>query len=132
MLFCTFGLPKIIQSDNGPENVNETMRALVTLTGVDHRFISPYNPRADGKVERAIGTVMGIIKKELHGSDTHWPLIEPFAQLAFFNKISSLTNSSPFSLMFGRALNEIKDYTTEPPTVVSVADWKEHQKEVLS
>jgi RNase H-like domain found in reverse transcriptase/Integrase core domain/Integrase zinc binding domain/Reverse transcriptase (RNA-dependent DNA polymerase)/Chromo (CHRromatin Organisation MOdifier) domain len=131
-LFCTFGVPKIVQSDNGPEFVNEVLRALVRLTGVDHRFISPYNPRADGKVERSIGTVMGIIKKELHGSDTHWPLLVPFAQLSFNNKIASLTNSSPFSLMFGRGLNEIKDYTTESPSTVSVDDWKEHQKKVLS
>ena len=131
-LFCTFGLPKIIQSDNGPEFVNEVLRALVKLTGVDHRFISPYNPRADGKVERSIGTVMGIIKKELHGSDTHWPLLVPFAQLSFNNKIASLTNSSPFSLMFGRGLNEIKDYTTEPPCTVNIDDWKEHQLKVMS
>jgi hypothetical protein len=135
-LFCLFGLPQIIQSDNGPEFVNQVLRVLVKLTGLEHRFISPYNPRADGKVERSIGTVMGIIKKLLHGSDTLWPLFVPFAQLSFNHKISSLTGSSPFDLMFGRKMNEIKDYTDVPsgsePKAVSLDNWKVHQEKIIS
>jgi hypothetical protein len=131
-IFSIFGIPKIIQSDNGPEFVNDTIRALVKLTGMDHRLISPYNPRADGKVERSIGTVMGIIKKLLHGTTTHWPLFVPFAQLSFNNKVSSLTNSSPFSLMFGRQVNEMKDYTSAEIQPISLEDWKAHQEKILS
>ena len=131
-LFCTFGVPKIIQSDNGPEFVNDVLRALVKLTGMDHRLISPYNPRADGKVERSIGTVMGIIKKLLHGSSHHWPMFVPFAQLSFNNKVASLTGASPFSLMFGRALNELKDYTKSKPSAVNIDDWQTHQEKTVS
>ncbi len=135
-LCCTFGLPKILQSDNGPEFVNDVLRSLVQLTGIEHRFISPYNPRADGKVERSIGTVMGIIKKLLHGSDSDWPLFVPFAQLSFNYKVSTLTGSSPFCLMFGRAPNELKSYTDVPadsdPVPVSLDAWKTHQEKVLS
>ena len=135
-VFCTFGMPKILQSDNGPEFVNDILRALVRLTGVQHRFISPYNPRADGKVERSIGTVMSIVKKLLHGTDADWPIWIPFAQLSFNHKIASLTGSSPFSLMFGRALNELKDYTGVPsgsaPTPIDLANWTEHQEKLLA
>lgn len=131
-IFCVFGVPKIIQSDNGREFVNEVIRCLVALTGMDHRLISPYNPRADGKVERSIGTTMSIIKKLLHGTETCWPMFAPFAQLSFNNKVATLTNSTPFSLMFGRALNELKDYTTDPPTSISWDDWKAHQEKISS
>ena len=51
-----FGLPKIVQSDNGPEFSNAVMRALVKLIPMEHRFITPYDPHCDCKVERAIGT----------------------------------------------------------------------------
>jgi hypothetical protein len=129
---CVLGLPKIIQSDNGPEFVNNIMRVLVKLTGIDHRLISPYNPRADGKVERSIGTTMGIVKKILNGTSTHWPMFLPFAQLSFNNKISSLTGSSPFTLMYGRQLNELKDYTGIEPSPVSIDDWKQHQERIAS
>lgn len=143
-IFCMFGIPKIIQSDNGPEFANDVIRALVKLTGMDHRLISPYNPRADGKVERSIGTVMGIIKKLLHGSNQYWPLFVPFAQLSFNNKVASLTGASPFALMFGRKLNELKDYTqdTDRPTDVLVdaniddpaelKKWQDHQEKIVS
>ena len=132
-VICLFGVPKIIQSDNGVEFVNQVMRALLRLTGVEHRLIAPYNPRADGKVERAIGTVMSIIKKLLHGADTAcWPLYVPFAQLSFNNKVASLTSSTPFSLMFGRSLNELKDYTQQSVPTISLEDWHDHQEKITS
>jgi hypothetical protein len=75
---------------------------------------------------------MMVIKKLLHGSNQHWPMFAPFAQLSFNNKIASLTGSSPFSLMFGRALNEMKDYSSDPATVVDLEDWKSHQEKMAS
>ena len=133
-LFCLFGIPKILQSDNGSEFVNDILRALVKITGIDHRLISPYNPRADGKVERAIGTVMSTIKKMLYGSLKHWPLFVPFAQLTFNQKISSLTNSTPFSLMFGRQFNEFRNYSGvhESISTMEIDEWKKHQEKILS
>jgi hypothetical protein len=132
-IFSLIGIPQILQSDNGSEFVNDVMRTLIKLNGVEHRFISAYNPRADGKVERAIGSVTMIIKKLLNGTSMHWNLFVNFAQLSFNNKISDLTGSSPFSLMFGRELNPIKDYTQgEMPEIIDLADWQEHQKKILS
>ena len=133
-LFCTFGLPKILQSDNGPEFVNKIIAALVRITGVDHRFISPYHPAADGKVERSIGSIVLAIKKLLHGYTKLWSLFVPFVQLAFNNKIASLTNSTPFSLFFTRTLNPFKDYSsTDVNTpLIDFDDWKVYQEKVLS
>ncbi len=137
-IFCTFGFPKILQSDNGHEFVNDTLRALVKISGLEHRFISPYNPRADGKVERAIGTLVQVIKKMVHGTNMLWPMYTQFAQYAYNRKISSLTGSTPFALMFGRAPNEWKDYTKDPPETITldteeqVSKWKEHQEKMVS
>jgi hypothetical protein len=137
-IFCAFGFPRILQSDNGHEFVNDLLRALVRISGVEHRFISPYNPRADGKVERAIGTLVSVIKKMVHGSKMFWPIYVPFAQYTFNRKIAALTGSSPFSLMFGRAPNEWKDFSQDPPQVIpldseeKLSKWKEHQDKMVS
>jgi hypothetical protein len=139
-IFCTFGFPKILQSDNGHEFVNDLLRALVKISGIDHRFISPYNPRADGKVERAIGTVASVIKKMVHGTNMLWPMYVPFAQYAFNLKISALTGSAPFSLMFGRKANEWRDFTKDPADSIpldidndrQLSKWKEHQDKMVS
>jgi len=134
LIFADFGFPKIIQSDNGPEFANDVLRSLVKISGINHRLISPYNPRCDGKVERAIGTVMSIIKKELHGSDRCWPLFVAFAQTRFNDKIASLTNSSPFALMFARTMNELKDYSNANPDgqITTQEEWKRYQEKVIS
>ena len=114
------------------------MRALVKISGLDHRFISPYNPRADGKVERAIGTLVQVIKKMVHGTNMLWPMYTPFAQYAFNIKIASLTGSAPFALMFGRSPNDWKDYTKDPPETIpfdmeeKLSKWKEHQEKMIA
>ena len=133
-IFCILGVPEILQTDNGTEYTNDTIRCLTSLTGIEHRFISPYNPRADGKIERSFRTTMAIIKKLLHGDDQNWHLYVPFAQLAFNNKVASLTGSTPFSLMFARNLNPIRDYTTDDPdgTLINIQDWKQHMEKVQS
>src|SRR6185312_6517224 len=64
-IFSLIGYPKILQSDNGSEFVNDVIQSLVRIVGIERRFITPYNPRSDGKVERSIQTVMLIIKKLL-------------------------------------------------------------------
>jgi hypothetical protein len=131
-IFSIFGLPKIIQSDNGSEFVNGVIRALVKITGIDHRLISPWNPRADGLVERKIGSCKQVILKLLHGTDKNWPLFVSATQLSINNKIATLTGSSPFALMFGRSLNQFTDYTNTPATTISLDDWKEQQEKIIS
>jgi transposase InsO family protein len=102
-----FGLPQIIQSDNGTEFKNEIISAFVKLVNSRRRFTAPYNPRCDGKVERTIGTVKTVIRKLLQGADRLWPRFIDFAQFSVNTKISTLTQSSPFALMFARRGHEL-------------------------
>ena len=130
---CTFGFPAILQSDNGTEFSNEVVEKLVEIMKIDRRFIAPYNPRCDGKVERAIGVVMGVIKKLLQGADQHWPLFCPLAQLSVNNRISSVTRSTPFSLMFARENSVLGPWDAAPDSqfeTASIAEWKAYQARV--
>ncbi|PRP73043.1 hypothetical protein PROFUN_16753, partial [Planoprotostelium fungivorum] len=46
--YCTiFGFPRILQSDNGTEFVNELMKLLKETAGFDHRLITPYHAAAN-------------------------------------------------------------------------------------
>jgi hypothetical protein len=53
MIFCAFGPPKIMQSDNGTEFVNQLVEALLKAANVD-RLVAPWNPRANGLAERTV------------------------------------------------------------------------------
>ena len=128
------GPPKVIQSDNGPQFISGTIRALTRLLGVEHRLISEYNPRADGKVERAVQTVKQSVLKLLHGATVYWPFHLPFVQFAYNDKIQTLTGSTPFSLMYGRRPNSFMNFTLDPSTQLpkDMKEWKSRQHEITS
>jgi hypothetical protein len=117
-LFLVFGFPKIIGSDNGSEFVNEIMAQIVEKSGMDHRLISAYHPRANGVAERLVGTTSTAIFKLLEGRDDEWEKYCGAVQFAYNMKISDITGSRPYTLMFGRGPNGLIDYTNETGVIV--------------
>ena len=132
-LFNDFGFPRVLQSDNGQEFTSHVLQEMVRLSGVDHRRITPYQPRTDGKVERNIKTVKQILKKHLHGVFTSWPAFVPWAQSCVNNKITQLTGSTPFALMFGRRFNPYKDYSSDASLdTMSETEWARLQDQMMA
>jgi hypothetical protein len=62
-IFSLFGLPKILQSDNGSEFSNEILHAYTKLSGFDHRFITPYNPRVMVKLNVLLVLLLLLLKR---------------------------------------------------------------------
>ena len=156
-IFSVIGIPKILQSDGGSEFKNAVLAALTHLLGVPQRFISAYNPRSNGKVERSIRTIKTTVMKLLHGANIYWHLHLPFVQYAYNDKVQSLTGSTPFSLMYARNTNAVNDASrtdnnrdndndtasssAAPLTdtaqraadmPMSIAQWKQHQADILA
>jgi transposase InsO family protein len=128
------GLPRVLQSDNGAEFVNRIVRAMLSLHGVQHRTIAPYNPRSDGKVERTVGTVKKTLLKLLQGADVYWPLHLPFVQYSYNDKVQDITGATAFSVMFGRLPNNPVAYDSDSFVDLpqATAEWKEHQHSLVS
>jgi transposase InsO family protein len=110
-IFCDVGFPKIVQSDNGKEFVNELMRHVCTESHIDHRLITPYHPRANGLAERFVQTAKSAIFKLLKGREQDWALYVPQVQLFINTKVAALHGSTPYSLMFGRKHNSFSDHS---------------------
>jgi hypothetical protein len=64
-LFCTIGFPKIIQSDNGKEFVNNIIKIMTSKMNTDHRLITPYHPRGNGEAENHVKTTIQMIRKQV-------------------------------------------------------------------
>ncbi len=118
-LICIFGPPKVLQSDNGREFVNQVLAALAKLAGIDHRFTVPYNPRANAAAERHVSTTKFALKKMAQGNISDWDLFLPAVQLAINTKVNAITLSSPASLMFGRQLNGFEDFSSADVALAS-------------
>ena len=73
--------------------------------------ISPYNPSANGIIERGHGIYIESIWKILQGNTTKWPEILPLAMWAGRVTVRGVTGSSPYYLLYGQQLLFPFDFT---------------------
>jgi len=109
-LFCDIGFPKIIQSDNGLEFVNQMIRSLCSMANIDHRLITPYNPAANGVSEAWVKIMKMTVYKAVQGNLSVWETFLPACQYFANTKASRLHNSQPYALMFARPVNGFTRY----------------------
>ena len=109
-VFCNYGFPKIIQSDNGPEFSNSIVQALCNLTSSSQRFSTPYYPQCNGIVERMNGSALTVLRKLSQSEPNSWDEYLSLCQYYMNMKYNTLTNSKPFSLMYYRAPTPFKKF----------------------
>ena len=54
--FATFGLLRMIVTDNGPSFTSKEFQSFMTENGIIHKKSSPYHPATNGLAERAVQT----------------------------------------------------------------------------
>jgi transposase InsO family protein len=109
-IFCTFGPPGALQSDNGPEYVNRLVEQLLAHANVDNRKTAPWNPRANGLPESFVKIVKACLKKVLTGEYANWDEALPGITAAINNHDSARSRTAPFTLFMNRAANHWADY----------------------
>ncbi|EIE90565.1 hypothetical protein RO3G_15276 [Rhizopus delemar RA 99-880] len=109
-IFGDYGIPKIIQSDNGREFKNSLMHSLSKHLGIDRRYSTAFHSRGNGVSESAVKTTLNTIRKMVNSNSNDWDDVLPIVQLASNYKIRHRSKSAPFSLMFARRLNSFEDY----------------------
>ena len=129
--FCTFGVPKVIQSDRGTAFVNKVVSKLTSALGVDHRLIAPYNAKANGAAERHVQTAKSALLKICEGNIINFDLFIPATQYAINIKVSSLHNSTPFSLLFARPVNPLQDYRSTESALMTAEELKERNETMM-
>uniref|UniRef100_A0AAY5KA75 Gypsy retrotransposon integrase-like protein 1 n=1 Tax=Esox lucius TaxID=8010 RepID=A0AAY5KA75_ESOLU len=103
-IFSTFGIPKIVKTDNGPPFNSHCFADFSSHLGFKHRKITPYWPKANGEVERFMRT----LKKTVMTSNAE---SKPWKQClySFLRNYRATphgtTQKSPAELLFGRKIN---------------------------
>ena len=131
--WCDFGVNKIIHTDNASTFQNVILRALAHMMGSKQSFAVAYLPQTS-PAEPVISNVKQRIVRTLHGCEKEWPLFYKAIQLYINMQVKEKHGSVPYSLMFGRAPNELTDYNK---TALDLLDtdtkkWKKHQEQVTS
>ena len=101
-IFPKFGAPLELVTDNGTENENRVVRAVLKSLNVHHVKTSYYHPQGNAKVERCHRTLHDVlaklIKEEATSCDLH--LNQALAAIRF--NVSTATKFSPYFLLYNR------------------------------
>ena len=128
-IISSFGLPKVIKTDNGSPFNSHAFKEFSENTGFQHRRITPRWPRANSQAESFNKPLMKTIRAA-HVERKNWKQ-EMFKFLRQYrNTAHASTGFPPFTLMFGRdthtKLPEI------PKSKLSAADECARQNDELA
>ncbi|KRZ48421.1 Pol polyprotein [Trichinella nativa] len=112
-VFCRFGIPETLHSDQGATFESETLRLLLNNFGIKKTRTTPYHPQSDGLVERANRTLLQLFRTYMV-KDADWEDHLPLMLYPYRTAKHASTGASPFTLMFGREAKTIPALPTVP------------------
>ena len=99
-IFPRFCCPLQIVTDNGTENVNETVKETLAKLKIDHVLTSVYHPQSNAKVERFHRTLHDILSKMVADTQQSFDLrlCQSLAAIRF--NVCESSKFSPYYLLY--------------------------------
>ena len=101
-IFLRHGIPRVVISDNGTQFVSEETRNYLINKKIIPKTTSIYNPKANGRIERANKTIKKMISHFVNKKHNNWHEILPYVVFAYNVSYHESTKFSPFNLVYGR------------------------------
>ncbi|XP_060073916.1 uncharacterized protein K02A2.6-like [Ylistrum balloti] len=102
-MFSSYGLPKEVVSDNGPQFVAAEFESFLKKNGIKHTKSAPYHPSSNGEAERAVRTCKTGMKNLEDEERTLNQKLTSFL-LSYRTTPHTLTKVTPAELFMGRKL----------------------------
>uniref|UniRef100_A0A914CVK8 Integrase catalytic domain-containing protein n=1 Tax=Acrobeloides nanus TaxID=290746 RepID=A0A914CVK8_9BILA len=100
-VFCLYGFPETLASDQGKEFVNSILDNMAKICGFKKILTTSYHPAANGQVERTNSTIINIISAFCNEGGTDWSQLLPMSVFAYNTSVHSSTLETPFFLCHG-------------------------------
>ena len=100
-VFCVFGTPAVLVTDNGPAFRNELSKATSEFYGYRHIHTLPYNPQANGTAEAAVKRIKLLLDRQTQ-SYAGWQKILPLSQHMLNTTVHTSIGMTPYEALFGR------------------------------
>jgi len=111
-VFCYFGLPGQIHSDQGAQFHSQVMSDLCRLWGVNQSRTTPYHPQGNRVVERNKRMLGDALRSLLFGrGQEEWDTVLPQVMRAYRSTPHTSTGETPNLLMLGRE-TQVPDHLT--------------------
>ena len=96
---CRHGVPILIVSDRGKEFLNEAMKKLCELLGIDHNATSSYHPQSNAQAKTYNKTMIRFLACMLDNQSTlDWEEVLPAMMMSYNCHVHRATGESPFFL----------------------------------
>ncbi|CAM8953801.1 unnamed protein product [Rhodiola kirilowii] len=102
-IFCRYGVPKAIISDQGTHFCNRIMAATLRHYHVHHRTSTAYHPQTNGQAEISNREIKGILEKMVKPTRKDWSQRLNDALWAYRTAYKTPIGTSPFRLVYGKA-----------------------------
>jgi hypothetical protein len=101
-IFCVFGIPSRLISDQGSNFTSHLLREITRLLNVQHNVTSAYHPQSDGQVERFNSTLLSMLSHYVDVDQHNWDDHLAAVTFAYNSAVHASTQETPFFLVFGR------------------------------
>ncbi|RDB23802.1 Transposon Ty3-I Gag-Pol polyprotein [Hypsizygus marmoreus] len=118
--YCENGLPSHLITDRDKLFLSTFWKALIKLTGVNHKMSSSYHPQTDGLSERSNKTVIQCIHFHVKHNQMEWVHALPCIRFNIMNTVNASMGFSPFQLKSGFSPRVLPPLS--PPPVLASAD----------
>ncbi|CAM8934215.1 unnamed protein product [Rhodiola kirilowii] len=102
-IFCRYGVPKAIISDQGTHFCNRMMASTLNHYHVHHRTSTSYHPQTNGQAEISNREIKGILEKMVWPTRKDWSQRLDEALWAYRTAYKTPIGTSPFQLVYGKA-----------------------------
>ncbi|XP_062006073.1 uncharacterized protein LOC133723274 [Rosa rugosa] len=100
-IYCRFGVPDTIVTDNGTQFDNDELRAYTENLGTRILYASLAHPQTNGQVEAVNKIIKKILKKNLDDANGLWASKLPEVLWAIRTTAIEATGETPFCMAFG-------------------------------
>ena len=100
-IFCRFGWPRVVITDNGSQFSSRAFKRFLVENGVKQQFTPPYSPQCNS-TERINRVIKTCIKQFLGSQHTGWSDSLSEIQFAINSAVQDSTGFSPATINFGR------------------------------
>lgn len=102
--FTTFGLPKVVQTDQGTNFLSKLFKQVMQTLGIKHVVSSAYHPESQGALERWHQTLKATLQKYCLDTGKEWDEGVPLMVFAMREAKQESLGFSPNELVFGHSV----------------------------